>query len=107
MKTLLEIITAKQEQMKPYIFLIHLNQRGEISTLNDTSIKLVDTFTYLGSSVSSTEYDINMRLAKVWTAIDRLSVIWNSDLSDKIKRIFSKQQSYPYYYMEAPHWLSV
>ena len=30
------------------------NQRGDISTLNSSSLKLVDKFTYLGSSVSST-----------------------------------------------------
>ena len=35
------------------------NQRGDISTLNGTSLKLVDKFTYLASSVSSTEIDIN------------------------------------------------
>ena len=29
--------------------------------------------------------DINTWLAKAWTAIDRLSVIWKSDLTDKIK----------------------
>ena len=29
-----------------------------------------------------------MRWAKAWTAIDRLSVIWKSDLTDKIKRSF-------------------
>ena len=29
-----------------------------------------------------------MQLAKAWTAIDRLSNIWKSDLSDKIKRNF-------------------
>ena len=27
-------------------------------------------------------------LAKAWTAIDRLLVIWKSDLTDTIKRIF-------------------
>ena len=64
------------------------NQRGDISTLNGSSPKLVDKFTYLGSSVSSTEKDINMRLTKAWTAIDRLSVIWKSDLTDKIKCSF-------------------
>ena len=64
------------------------NQRGDISTLNGSSLKLVDMFTYLGNSVSSTEKDINSRLAKAWTAIDRLSVIWKSDLTDKIKRSF-------------------
>ena len=61
------------------------NQR-DISTLNGSFLKLVDNFTYLGSSVSSTETDINTRLAKAWAAIDRLSVIWKSDLTDKMKR---------------------
>ena len=56
--------------------------------LNGSSLKLVDKFTYLGSSVSSTETDINTRLSKAWTAIDRLSVIWKSDQTDKIKHVF-------------------
>ena len=64
------------------------NQTGNISTLNSSSLKLIDKFTYLWSSVSSTETDINMRLAKAWTVIDRLSIIWKSDLTDKIKRSF-------------------
>ena len=64
------------------------NQTGDISTLDGTSLKLVDKFTYLGSSVSSTEKDIDTWLAKAWTAIDRLSIIWKSDLTDKMKRSF-------------------
>ena len=40
------------------------NQKGDISTLNGSSLKQVDKFTYLGSSVSSTETDINTRLEK-------------------------------------------
>ena len=64
------------------------NQAGDISTLNGTSLKLVDKFTYLGSSVSSTEKDIDTRLTKAWTAIDKLSVIWKSDLTDKMKCSF-------------------
>ena len=35
------------------------NQAGDISTLEGTSLKLVDKSTYLGSSVSSTEKDID------------------------------------------------
>ena len=35
------------------------NQTGDISTLDGTSLKLVDKFTYLGSSVSSTEKDLD------------------------------------------------
>ena len=64
------------------------NQKGNISTLDGTSLKLVDKFTYLGSSVSSTEKDIDTQLTKAWTAIDGLSVIWKSNLTDKMKRSF-------------------
>ena len=64
------------------------NQTGDISTLDGTSLKLVDKFTYLGSSVSSTEKDIDTRLTKAWTAINRLSIIWKSDLTNKMKRGF-------------------
>ena len=64
------------------------NQTGNITTLDGASLKLVDKFTYLGSSVSSTENDIDTRLTKAWTAIDRLSIIRKSDLTDKMKRSF-------------------
>ena len=43
------------------------NPTGDISTQDRTSLKLVDKFTYLGSSVSSTEEDIDTRLTKTWT----------------------------------------
>ena len=62
-------------------------QTGNISTLNGSSLKL-DKFTYLGSSVSSTETDFSTGQTIAWTAIDRPSVIWNSDQTDKIKRSF-------------------
>ena len=64
------------------------NQTGGISTLDGTPLKLVDKFTYLGSSVASTEKDIDTRLTKAWTANNRLSIIWKSDLTDKMKRSF-------------------
>ena len=64
------------------------NQIGDIPTLDGTSLKLVDKFTYLSSSVPSTEKDIDTRLTKAWTVIDRLSIIWKSELTDKIKRSF-------------------
>ena len=72
----------------PKMEYMRFNQTGNISTLNGSTLKLVDKFTYLGSSVSSTETDINTWLAKAWTYIDRLLVIWKSDLTDKMKRSF-------------------
>ena len=64
------------------------NQTGDISTLDGTPLKLVDKFTYLGSSIASTEKDIDTRLTKAWTAINRQSIIWKSDLTDKMKCSF-------------------
>ena len=67
---------------------MYFNQTGNISTLNSSTLKLVDKFSSQVSSVSSTETDFDTRLAKAWTAINRLSVIWKSDLTNKIKRSF-------------------
>ena len=66
------------------------NQTGNVTTLDGASLKLVDKFTNLGSSLSSTEKDIDTGLTKAWTAIDRLAIIMKSDLTDKMKRSFFK-----------------
>ena len=39
-------------------------------------------------NVSSTEKDIDPRLTKAWTAIDKLLIVWKSNLTDKMKRSF-------------------
>ena len=64
------------------------NQTCDVTTLDETPLKLVDKFTYLGSSVSSTEKDIDSWLTRELTAIDSLSIIWKSDLTDKMKHSF-------------------
>ena len=68
-----------------YTEYVCFKQERAIFTLSGEPLKLVEKFTYLSSSVSSTESDINIRLAKAWAAIDALSIIYKSDLSDKIK----------------------
>ena len=67
---------------------MYYNQTGDITTLDKTPLKLVDKFTYLRSSVSSTEKDIDTRLTKAWTTIDRFFIIWKSDLTEKMKHTF-------------------
>ena len=74
------------------------NQTGDVFTLDGTPLKLVDKFTYLGSSVSSTEKDIDTQITKAWTAIDKLSVIWKSDLN----AVSSKQRPCRYCCIDAP-----
>ena len=48
-------------------------------------LESVDKFIYLEGNISSTESVVNICLPK---AIDRLSIIWKSDQSGKIKRDF-------------------
>ena len=69
-------------------------QTGDISSLDESLLKLVDKFTYLGkrisrqkdyfASVSSTEKEIDMKQTKAWTAIDKLSITWKSELEKKL-----------------------
>ena len=56
---------------------------GATSTPSDRPLKLVAKLTYLSSKISSTERDVDINQEKAWTAIDNLSLIWKSDLSDK------------------------
>ena len=83
------------------------NQTGDISTLDGTSMKMVDKFTYRGSSVSSTEKDIDTRLTKAWTAIDRLSIGYRSYGSQtwpiKWNAVSSRQRPCRYSNMDALH----
>ena len=65
-----------------------ISTKLDVTTIDRTPLKLEDKFAYLGSSVSSTEKDIETRLTKAWTAIDKLSIIWKSDLTDKMKCSF-------------------
>ena len=67
---------------------ICFKQEGTISALNGGPLKFVDKVTYIGSCVASTKSDI--RRVRTRTAIDRLSIIWKSNLSDQIKRDFFK-----------------
>ena len=77
-----------------YIYVsIYIYVSGNIYTLRGGPLKLVDRFTYLRSSVSSTEKDSNTWLAKAWPAIDRLPVIWKSKLTNKIKCSFFPSSS--------------
>ena len=51
-------------------------------------MELVHKLTSLVSGVSSTKTGIKTRLAKALTALNKLSVMWKSNLADKMKRSF-------------------
>ena len=52
-------------------------------TIRSCNSFITSHFHYLLSTIY-----VNTRRAKAWTAINRVSVIWKSDLTDKIKRSF-------------------
>ena len=61
-----------------------------------STLKLVDKLRYPASNISSTESDIDIRLPKAWTGIDRLLIYWKSKISiksitDKIIKWYSFQ----------------
>ena len=47
-------------------------QKGAISSLSGQPLKLVHQFTYLRSKISSTESNVNICLAEMWNAIDKV-----------------------------------
>ena len=55
-------------------------------TLLARKVNLSTSFREVTSSVE--KKDIDTRLTKAWTAIDKLSIIWKSELTDKMKRSF-------------------
>ena len=48
----------------------------------------INRFTYSGNNISSTETGVNTMIVKVWTVLERVSIIRKSDHSDIIKKDF-------------------
>ena len=63
---------------------ICFKQNRLISAFNGRPLKIVEQLIYLSSNISSTENHVNIRVRKGLTVIDKLSVIWKSEISDKI-----------------------
>ena len=63
-------------------------QDGHIVTMDDSQLKKVENFNYLGSNVGSTEKDIQIRIAKAWKALNGMTIVWKSSLPEYIKRNF-------------------
>ena len=61
------------------------NANTGIRTLQQTLLKLVDDYKYLGSYISSSLKDFITRKGMTWSACNDLNKIWKSHLSKKIK----------------------
>ena len=61
------------------------NQQFDIKTIDETDLKRVEDFKYLGAWVDSSDKDIKIRKAQAWRTCHQMRNIWNSKLSWKFK----------------------
>ena len=69
-------------------FMLYNIREGEICTADRTKLKQVQNFQYLGSWVDQSKQDLNIRKANAWTALNKLTAIWKSNLGRKLKVCF-------------------
>ena len=72
---------------------MYFKQEGTISILSGKPLKFVGQFTCFGSNISSTKIKVNICIKKAWITIDRLPIIWKSDLFDQIKWDFFQAEA--------------
>ena len=60
-------------------------EHEEVKSLNGNMLKQVDDFKYLGSYISSSKIDFEIKKAQVWVPCNKLHTIWTSGISTKTK----------------------
>ena len=66
---------------------INIRNRIGVKTLANNILQCVDDYKYLGSHVTNSEKDFNIRKGMAWAECNKLDKIWRSDL-DLIVKIF-------------------
>ena len=61
---------------------------SKLTTINKKCIKLTNDFLYLRSWIYSNEKDVDVRICKAWVALQKLNIIWNSNLPKNLKLAF-------------------
>ena len=61
------------------------NNLHPVKTLNNTSLKQVEDYKYLGSHISSSEKDFSIRKGMAWSACNDMHKIWTSHLTRQLK----------------------
>ena len=67
---------------------IAVNTEGTITAQNGCDLEQVNDFNYLGSKIISSENDIQVRIGSAWSALNKLTPIWKSNLDVSTKREF-------------------
>ena len=67
---------------------IAVNTEGTITAQNGCDLEQVHDFNYLGSKIISSEKYIQVEIASSWSALNKLTPIWKSNLDVSIRRDF-------------------
>ena len=67
---------------------IAVNTEGTITAQNGCDLERVNNFDYLSSKIISSENDIQARIGSAFSALNKLTPIWKSNLDVSIKREF-------------------
>ena len=76
-----------------------------MESIGGNMIKQVEDFKYLGSYIESTDRDVNIKIAKVWAALNSMQSIWKSKLSDGLKRNLFRAELNQFLFKDTLHGL--
>ena len=65
---------------------IAVNTEGTVTAQNGCDVEQVNNFNYLGSKIISSENDIQVTIGSAWSALNKLTPIWKSNLDVSIKK---------------------
>ena len=78
-------IVGLQRNVTKTEFMLYHQPPGDIISLNGGKLKKVEDFKYLGSWIRNSEKDVGIRIAKAWSAMNKMDMIWKSELRRDLK----------------------
>lgn len=67
-------VNAKKTEFMPF------QLERSMKTLKAETVKEVYSFVYLGCEIANTESDVNNRIGKAWTVLNKIKPIWETQL---------------------------
>ena len=66
-------------------YMLYNQPVGDLVTLRGKKLKQVDNFKYLGSWIQSSEKDMNIRIGRAWSALNKMMKVWISNLKNYLQ----------------------
>ena len=92
----LHINNSKTEHVK-------FNQgKGDLKALNGVSLKNIDEYHFLRSSIDCCSKDVNAKIGKAWSILHKLDTIWKSEFPNGLKIVFVRATSETVFLLNQP-----